>query len=111
MEDDGDLSRISAMSGHDIAKTEKKIKKLGLLPPEVTEDCYQYRDYYLYTMEYKPHCLHGFEAASPPNWLIWNEPLMTKITVSELEQMVEERTIKTNPSKPTFDFNQEAQIT
>ena len=111
MEDDGDLSRISAMSGHDITRTEKKIQKLGLLPPEITEDCYQYRDYYLYTLEYKPHRLHGFEAASPPNWLTWNEPLITKITASELDQMIEERTIKANPSEPTFDFNHEAQIT
>ena len=111
MEDDGDLSRISAMSGHDIARTEKKIQKLGLLSPEVTQDCYQYRDYYLYAMEYKPLRLHGFDRGSPPNWLIWNEPLMAKITASELDRMVEERTIKINPSKPTFDFNNEAQIT
>tara|TARA_B100001093_G_scaffold71005_1_gene61632 strand:- start:697 stop:894 length:198 start_codon:yes stop_codon:yes gene_type:complete len=33
MEDDGQLSRISAMSGHNIARTEKKTQKLGLLPP------------------------------------------------------------------------------
>jgi hypothetical protein len=111
IEDDGHLSRISAMSGHDIARTEKKIQKLGLLPPEVTQDCYQYRDYYLYAMEYKPHKLHGFDNGSSPNWLIWNEPSMAKITASELNRMVEERTIKTNPFKPTLDFNHEAQIT
>ena len=55
--------------------------------------------------------LHGFDSSSSPNWLIWNEPLMAKITASELDEIVEERTIKINPSKPTFDFNQEAQIT
>ena len=111
MEDDGHLSRISAMSGHDIARTEKKIQKLGLLPPEVTQDCYQYRDYFLYTMEYEPYKLHGFEIGSPPDWLQMNQPLITRITASELDRMVEERTIKINPSKPTFDFNHEAQIT
>ena len=111
VEDDGHLSRISAMSGHDIARTEKKIQKLGLLSPEVTQDCYQYRDYYLYAMEYKPHRLYGFEIGSPPAWLQMNRPLITKITASELDRMVEERTIKINPSKPTFDFNNEAQIT
>ena len=111
MEDDGELSRISAMNGHDIARTERKIQKLGLLPPVITEDTYHYTDYYIYALEYQPHRLHGFEAVSLPNWLTWNEPLITKITASELDQMIEERAIRTNPFKPTFDFNHEAQIT
>ena len=111
MEYDGHLSRISAMSGHDIARTEKKIQKLGLLPPEVTQDCYQYRDYFLYTMEYQPYKLHGFKIGSPPDWLQMNQPLITRITASELDLMVEERTIKINPSQPTLDFNHEAKIT
>ena len=55
LEDDGHLSRISAMSGHDIMRTEKKIQKLGLSPPEITKGRYQYRDYFLYTMEYEPY--------------------------------------------------------
>jgi hypothetical protein len=109
-EDDGELSRISAMSGYDIAAIEKRIQKLGLLAPEMTGDCYQYRDYYLYTLEYKPYRRHGFEFASPPNWLTWNEPLIGKVTVSEVWQMIDDRTLKTNPFKPTFDFNQEAII-
>ena len=111
MEDDGDLSRISAMSGHDIAGTEKRIQKLGLLPPEVTHDCYQYRDYFLYTMEYQPYKLHGFKIGSPPDWLQMKQHLITKISFSEVEKLIEERAIKTNPFKPTFDFNHKAVIT
>ena len=111
MEDDGELSRISAMSGHDIARAEKKIQKLGLSPPEITTERYQYRDYFLYTMEYEPYKLHGFEIGSPPDWLQMNQPLITKISVSEVNKLVEEREIKTDPFKPTFDFNHEAQIT
>ena len=33
MEDDGALSRASAMSGHDIARAERRVIKLGLRPP------------------------------------------------------------------------------
>ena len=73
MEDDGELSRISAMSGHDIAKTERKLQKLGLQPPEVTEDAYKYTDYYIYALEYQPHKLIGLTFGSPPNWLIWHD--------------------------------------
>lgn len=109
-EDDGELSRISAMSGHDIASAEKKIQMLGLLAPEVSEDCYQYRDYFLFALEYKPHRSHGFECVSPPSWLIWNEPLIGKTSASEVWQMIDDRTLKTNPFKPTFDFNPKAQI-
>ena len=43
-EDDGELSRISAMSGHNIAATEKRIQKAGLLAPLMTETTYQYSD-------------------------------------------------------------------
>ena len=73
MEDDGELSRISAMSGHDIARTERKLQKLGLQPPEVTEDAYKYTDYYVYALEYQPHKLIGLTFGSPPNWLIWHD--------------------------------------
>ena len=73
MEDDGELSRISAMSGHDIARTERKLQKLGLQPPEVTEDAYKYTDYYIYALEYQPHKLIGLTFGSPPNWLIWHD--------------------------------------
>lgn len=111
MEDDGELSRISAMSGHDIARAERRLQKLGLLPPEITEDCYQYRDYFLYAIEYEPHNKHGFAIGSPPDWLQLNQPLINKMSLSELDKQIEERAIKTCPFKPTFDFNQEAQIT
>ena len=76
MEDDGELSRISAMSGHDIARSEKRLQKFGLRPPIVAEDTYQYTDYYIYAMEYQPHKLKGINAGSLPNWLIWHNPLI-----------------------------------
>ena len=95
MEDDGEISRISAMSGHDIARTERKLQKLGLQPPEVTEDSYKYTDYYIYAMEYQPHKLMGLTIGSPPDWLIWHD-LSFNINTS---------------AKPTFDFNHGVKIT
>ena len=76
MEDDGELSRISAMSGHDIARSEKRLQKFGLRPPIVAEDIYQYTDYYIYAMENQPHKLKGINVGSPTNWLIWHNPLI-----------------------------------
>ena len=95
MEDDGELSRISAMSGHDIARTERKLQKLGLQPPEVTEYSYSYTDYYIHAMEYQPHKLLGLKFSSPPDWLIWHDLSLN---------------IKTF-ARPTFDFNQGVKIT
>ena len=109
MEDDGELSRISAMSGHDIARTERKIQKLGLRPPVVNEDNYQYTDYYIYGLEYQPHKLHGAIHGSEPNWLIWNEPLWHTMSLFEIEKLPP-GTLKPSPARPTFDFNPEAVI-
>ena len=67
MEDDGELSRISAMSEYDIARSEKRIHKFGLQPPIVAEDTYQYTDYYIYAMDYQPHKLKGINVGSQPN--------------------------------------------
>ena len=76
IEDDRVLSRISAMSGHDIARSEKRLQKFGLRPPIVAEDIYQYTDYYIYAMENQPHKLKGINVGSPTNWLIWHNPLI-----------------------------------
>ena len=46
MEDDGALSRVSAMSGPQ-ARAEKKVIKLGLRPPIVEADNYLRRLFYL----------------------------------------------------------------
>lgn len=110
MEDDGELSRISAMSGHDIARTERKIQKLGLRPPVVIEGTYQYTDYYIYGLEYQPHKLQGMNHGSEPDWLIWNDPLVSTMSLFEIEKLPLE-SLKGNPSRPTFDFNPEAVIT
>ena len=109
MEDDGELSRISAMSGHDIARSERKIQKLGLRPPIVTEDTYQYTDYFIYALEYRPEKIHGMTIGSMPNWLIWNEPLWHTMSLFEIEKLPP-GTLKTSPARPTFDFNPEAVI-
>ena len=110
MEDAGELSRISAMSGHDIASSEKRIQKLGLQPPVVTAGSFQYTDYYIYAMEYRPHKLRGFTVGSPPDWLIWHEPQMNKVSLSEISKLPAEE-IKFHPSRPTFDFNHGVKIT
>ena len=110
MEDDGELSRISAMSGHDIARSERKIQKLGLRPPIVTKDTYQYTDYYIHAFEYQPEKLHGANIGSMPDWLIWNDPLITKMSLFEIEKLPP-GTLKTSPGRPTFEFNREAVIT
>ena len=110
MEEDGELSRLSAMSGHDIKRSEKRLQKFGLRPPIFAEDTYQYTDYYIYAMEYQPHKLRGINVGSPPNWLIWHEPLMNKMSLSEVSNLPAED-IKFNPSRPTFDFNYGVKIT
>jgi hypothetical protein len=109
MEDDGELSRISAMSGHDIAGTEKAIQKLGLLPPVIVDNTYQYRDYYIYAMEYSPHSKDNLSIGCP-DWLIWNEPLISRMSLFEIEKLPIEM-LKTSPARPTFEFNHEAVIT
>lgn len=110
MEEDGELSRLSAMSGHDIKRSEKRLQNFGLRPPIVAEDTYQYNDYYIYAMEYQPHKLKGINVGSPPNWLLWHEPLMNKMSLSEVSNLPAED-IKFNPSRPTFDFNYGVEIT
>ena len=110
MEDDGDLSRISAMSGHDIARSEKRLQKFGLQHPIITEDTYQYTDYYIYAMEYRPHELNGFPVGSPPDWLIWHEPQMNKMSLSEISKLPDEE-IEFPPGRPTFDFTHGVKIT
>ena len=110
MEDDGELSRISAMSGHDIARTERKLQKLGLQPPEVTEDSYKYTDYYIYAMEYQPHKLKGINIGSQPNWLIWHNPLIFETSPSYVSNLPAEE-IKFNPLRPTWDFNHKVKVT
>jgi len=109
MEDDGELSRVSAMSGHDISYLEKKIQKLGLLPPNISEDKFHYRDYFIYSLEYKPHRLRGFQSFTIPDWLIWNEPLMNKMSLFEIDKLPL-GSLKTHPARPTFDFNKKAVI-
>ena len=109
MEDDGELSRISAMSGRDLAKTEKTIQKLGLLPPMITETEYNYLDYYIYALEYMPHKKYGVVTGSMPNWLIINEPLMNKMSLFEFEKLPLEQQ-KFSPVRPTFSFNRKAKI-
>ena len=110
MEDDGELSRISAMSGHDIARSEKRLQKFGLQPPIIAEDTYQYTDYYIYAMEYRPHKLRGFTVGSPPDWLIWHQPLMHKVSLADISNLPAEE-IKYSPGRPTFDFNHGVKIT
>ena len=109
MEDDGELSRISAMSGYDIARSEKRIQKFGLQPPTVAEDTYQYNDYYIYAMEYQPHKLKGINVGSQPNWLIWHNPLIFETSPSHVSNLTAEE-IKFNPLRPTWDFNHEVKI-
>lgn len=109
MEDDGELSRISAMSGHDIARTEQQIQKLGLLPPKITKEDYQYRDYFIYALEYKPHTIKQL-SISIPDWLICNEPLITKMSLAEIEKLPA-KALKTHLARPTFDFNAQAYLT
>ena len=108
-EDDGELSRISAMSGHNIAATEKRIQKAGLLAPLMTETTYQYRDYFVYGREHSPHQYYKL-ALGIPNWLTINEPLLSKMSNFEIEKLPE-GTLKSHPAYPTFDFNSEATIT
>lgn len=110
MEDDGELSRISAMSGHDIASSEKRIQKLGLQPPVVTAGSFQYTDYFIYAMEYRPHEQNGFRVGSSPDWLIWHEPQMNKMSLSEISKLPAEE-IKFPPGRTTFDFNHGVKIT
>ena len=110
MEDDGELSRTSAMSGHDIASSEKRIQKFGLRPPVVTTSSYQYTDYFIYAMEYRPHKLRGFTVGSPPDWLIWHEPLMHKVSLADISNLPAEE-IKYSSGRPTFDFNHGVKIT
>jgi hypothetical protein len=110
MEDDGELSRISAMSGYDIAGTEKRIQKFGLRPPVVTASAYEYTDYFIYAMEYCPHALKGIPVGSPPDWLIWHEPLMTKMSLLDISNLPTGE-VRYNPSRPTFDFNHGVEIT
>ena len=86
MEDDGELSRISAMSGQDIAKTERKIQKLGLMGPKVLRGEYQYTDYYIYAFEYQPHLKQGLEARMPV-WLDFQNPKIIEIGVSGIENL------------------------
>lgn len=108
-EDDGELSRISAMSGHDIAATEKRIQKAGLLAPLMTETKYQYRDYFIYGREHSPHQYYKL-AVGIPDWLIFNEPLMFRMSLFDIEKLPE-GSLKSHPARPTFDFNSEATIT
>ena len=109
MEDDGELSRISAMSGDDIAGTERKIQELGLLPPEINDTTYQYRDYFIYAMEYNPYEQLNL-APVYPDWLIWNASLMEKMSLFEIDKLPL-GTVKGSPARPTFDFNSKVTIT
>ena len=109
MEDDGELSRISAMSGADLATTQKTIQKLGLLPPMITESEYIYLDFYIYALEYTPHKSHGVAIGSMPNWLTMHEPLINKMSLFEFEKLPLEQQ-KFSPSRPTFSFNRKAKI-
>ena len=106
MEDDGELSRISAMRGHDIARSEKRLKKFGQRPPIVAEDTYQYTNYYIYAMEYQPHKLEAINVGSPPNWLIWHNPLIFETSHIYVSNLTVAK-IKFNPLRPTLDFNHE----
>ena len=109
MEDDGYLSRVSTMSGADLARTEKTIQKLGLLPPMITESEYIYLDYYIYALEYTPHKSHGVAIGSMPNWLTMHEPLINKMSLFEFEKLPLEQQ-QFSPGRPTFSFNRKAKI-
>ena len=102
MEDDGELSRISAMSGYDIARSEKRAIRQGLNPPIIDSESYSYTDYFIYAFEYQPHKALGL-AVKSPNWLIWNDPLIYHMSISEIEKLPVED--QCNPWRPTFDFN------
>ena len=109
MEDDGELSRISAMSGLLIAEIEEKIQILGLLPPKITDTTYQYRDYFIYAMEYNPYEQMNL-APAYPDWLIWNASLMETMSLFEIDKLPL-GTVKGSPARPTFDFNSKVTIT
>ena len=92
------------MSGYDIARTEKRVIRRGLRPPTIETENYSYTDYYLYTWEYQPHNAFGLSIKSP-SWLIWNDPLIYHMSISEIEALPMERQF--NPFRPTFDFRKE----
>ena len=105
MEDDGALSRVSAMSGHDIARAQRKVIKLGLRPPIVQADSYIYVDYFIYAFEYCPNKDLGLSLRLP-DWLILNKPLISGMSFPEIAALPFETQI--NPGRPTFDFNKSA---
>ena len=105
MEDDGALSRVSAMSGHDIARAERKVIKLGLRPPIVQADSYIYVDYFIYAFEYCPNKDLGLSLRLP-DWLILNKPLISEMSFPEIAARPFETQI--NPGRPTFDFKKSA---
>ena len=98
------------MSGHDIARSEKRLKKFGLQPPIIAKDTYQYTDYYIYAMEYQPHKLKGINIGSQPNWLIWHIPLIFETSPSYVSNLPAEE-IRFNLLRPTWDFNHKVKIT
>ncbi len=78
--------------------------------PIITEDTYQYTDYYICGLGYQPHKLHGAIHGSEPNWLIWNEPLWHTMSLFGFEKLPL-GSCRGSPARPTFDFNSEAVIT
>ena len=102
MEDDGHLSRVSAMSGHDIVKAEKRLLRHGLICPQIQSGKYQYIDYFIYGFEYKPHEILGLPIGFP-SWLEFNSPEIVEIGLSGLENLPPEKQGKA--FKPSFTFN------
>lgn len=102
MEDDGLLSRVSAMSGSDIARTEKRLLRLGLMCPQTQSGKYQYTDYFIYGFEYKPHEILGLQVGFP-SWLEINFPEIVEIGLGGLENLPPEEQGKA--FKPSFTFN------
>ena len=109
MQDDGELSRVSSMSGSEIADIEYEIYKLGLLPPKITKTAYQYRDYFIYAMEYQPHKKYGISIGGSPDWLIWHEPLIQRMSLFEIDKLPIEAFMG-SPARPTFSFNRKVTI-
>ena len=88
-EDDGRLTRFTTMDGRHMYSKVQHLIKNGFTPPELVNDTYYFKDYFLDVMEYNDISEEKLDkySFSLPKWLNVKEPMIGTHSLEEIMTM------------------------
>ena len=88
-EDDGELTRFTTMDGRHMYSKVQHLIKNGFTPPELVNDTYYFKDYFLDVIEYNYISDEKLDkySFSLPKWLNVKEPMIGTHSLEEIMTM------------------------